>query len=78
MNNRLSTWTLLLVLLCLQGCSTTITSVDKHGGNVYALPVAVVDQMLKDAMATEKLAEGIRKFAIDQVALETLLEERMN
>jgi len=27
----------------------------------------------QDAMATEKLAEGIRKFAIDQVALETLL-----
>ncbi len=30
-------------------------------------------QMNEDAMATEKLAEGIRKFAQDQVALETLL-----
>jgi transaldolase len=29
----------------------------------------------EDAMATEKLAEGIRKFAIDQKALETLLKE---
>lgn len=29
----------------------------------------------EDAMATEKLAEGIRKFAIDQQALETLLKE---
>lgn len=29
----------------------------------------------EDAMATEKLAEGIRKFAVDQVALETLLKE---
>ena len=30
----------------------------------------------EDAMATEKLAEGIRKFAIDQQALETLLKEQ--
>jgi transaldolase len=29
----------------------------------------------EDAMATEKLAEGIRKFAIDQQALEVLLKE---
>lgn len=28
----------------------------------------------QDAMATDKLADGIRRFAIDQVALETLLE----
>lgn len=31
----------------------------------------------EDAMATEKLAEGIRKFAADQVKLETLLAERL-
>ena len=31
----------------------------------------------QDAMATEKLAEGIRKFAEDQVRLETLLASRM-
>lgn len=28
----------------------------------------------QDAMATDKLADGIRRFAIDQIALETLLE----
>jgi transaldolase len=32
----------------------------------------------EDAMATEKLAEGIRKFAEDQIKLETLLQHRMN
>lgn len=32
--------------------------------------------MNEDAMATEKLAEGIRKFATDQVALEQLLEAK--
>ena len=31
----------------------------------------------EDAMATEKLAEGIRKFAADQRALETLVAQRM-
>jgi len=32
-------------------------------------------QLNEDAMATEKLAEGIRKFAADQIALESLLKE---
>jgi transaldolase len=31
----------------------------------------------EDAMATEKLAEGIRKFAADQRALEALVAQRM-
>jgi transaldolase len=31
-------------------------------------------QMNQDAMATEKLAEGIRNFAIDQVKLEQQLQ----
>ena len=31
----------------------------------------------EDAMATEKLAEGIRKFAADQRALEALLAARL-
>ena len=31
----------------------------------------------EDAMATEKLAEGIRKFAVDQRALEALIAKRM-
>ena len=35
-------------------------------------------QMNEDPMATEKLAEGIRKFAEDQVALETLLRGKMH
>lgn len=33
-------------------------------------------QLNEDPMATEKLAEGIRKFAVDQVKLETMLAER--
>ena len=53
------TWTLLL--LALQGCSTTLTSVDEDGGNVYALPVVVVDQMLKDAMETEIPSGTLRR-----------------
>lgn len=35
-------------------------------------------QLNEDAMATEKLAEGIRKFAEDQVALEQLLSEKLS
>ena len=31
----------------------------------------------QDAMATEKLAEGIRNFAIDQVKLEQLLRQHL-
>jgi transaldolase len=31
----------------------------------------------EDAMATEKLAEGIRNFAIDQLKLEALLEAKL-
>jgi len=31
----------------------------------------------EDAMATEKLAEGIRLFAVDQLKLEQLLQQRM-
>lgn len=34
--------------------------------------------MNQDAMATEKLAEGIRNFAIDQVKLEGLLQAKIN
>jgi transaldolase len=35
-------------------------------------------EMNQDAMATEKLAEGIRGFTIDQVKLEQMLAERMS
>lgn len=34
-------------------------------------------QLNEDPMATEKLAEGIRKFAVDQVALEEVLKEKL-
>ncbi len=34
-------------------------------------------QMNEDAMATEKLAEGIRNFTIDQIKLETMLKEML-
>ena len=33
--------------------------------------------MNQDAMATEKLAEGIRNFAVDQAKLEALLLEKL-
>jgi transaldolase len=34
--------------------------------------------MNEDAMATEKLAEGIRSFTVDQIKLEALLARRLN
>ena len=34
--------------------------------------------MNEDAMATEKLAEGIRKFSVDIVKLENIMKELMN
>ena len=33
--------------------------------------------MNEDAMATQKLAEGIRNFAADQEKLETMLKEKL-
>ena len=35
-------------------------------------------QFNDDAMATEKTAEGIRKFAVDMIALEDLVKEAIN
>ena len=52
---------LIVVLAGLAACSTTLTSVDKEGGNVYALPPTVVDQMLKDAMSTEISSGTLRR-----------------
>ena len=44
----------LLASILLAACTgSTVTSVDKHGGNVYALPTEVVDRMLVDAMSAE-------------------------
>lgn len=51
----------LLLLLIVGACSTTLTSVDSQGGNVYALPVEVVDQMLNDAMSTEIPSGTLRR-----------------
>lgn len=33
--------------------------------------------MNEDAMATDKLSDGIRKFAADAIKLETMLKERL-
>lgn len=52
---------LIVVLAGLAACSTTLTSVDKEGGNVYALSPTVVDQMLKDAMSTEISSGTLRR-----------------
>ena len=54
-------WWLSVVLAGLAACSTTLTSVDKEGGNVYALSPTVVDQMLKDAMSTEISTGTLRR-----------------
>ncbi len=44
----------LLTFTLLSACTgSTVSSVGKHGGNVYALPVEVVDRMLVDAMKAE-------------------------
>ena len=51
----------IILLTGLTSCSTTLTSVDDEGGNVYALPPAVVDQMLKDAMSTEISTGTLRR-----------------
>ena len=50
-----------IVLMGLAACSTTLTSVDDKGGNVYSLPLEVVDQMLQDAMATEIPSGTLRR-----------------
>jgi len=51
----------IIVLVGLTSCSTTLTSVDGKGGNVYALPPTVVDQILKDAMSTEISTGTLRR-----------------
>lgn len=61
MNRLLSSILVVWALLSLQGCSTSLTSVDRDGGNVYALPAVVVDQMLKEAMETEIPSGTLRR-----------------
>lgn len=48
-------------ILVISACSSTLSSVDDDGGNVYALPATVVDQMLRDAMVSEVPAETLRR-----------------
>ncbi len=51
MKNTLITIAALTFITACTG--STVTSVGKNGGNVYALPLAVVDRMLLDAMSAE-------------------------
>ena len=54
--------------------------VDEGGQQSKPMPMGEAEfrwQHNEDAMATEKLAEGIRNFAIDQVKLEQLLATRL-
>lgn len=53
-------WLFILITI-LAACSTTLTSVDDKGGNVYLLPLEVVDQMLQDAMSTEIPSGTLRR-----------------
>lgn len=53
-----------------------------YEGEILPRPEAMTEaefrwQLNEDAMATEKLAEGIRNFAADQIKLEKVLAERM-
>lgn len=53
-----------------------------YSGPILARPAAMTEAQFRwdlneDAMATEKLAEGIRNFTVDQVKLETTLAARL-
>jgi len=66
----------------LEETSGELVSVLTDDGTREARPAAMTEaefrwQHNEDAMATEKLAEGIRNFAIDQVKLEQLLASRL-
>ena len=61
MKSERNVFWVIVALAGLAACSTTLTSVDKEGGNVYALPPMVVDQMLKDAMSTEISTGTLRR-----------------
>lgn len=53
----------------------------RETGQPRPLPLSEAEfrwQQNQDAMATEKLAEGIRNFAIDQEKLETLLQQHLD
>lgn len=53
-----------------------------YAGPIQPRPAAMTEtefrwQLNEDAMATEKLAEGIRNFTVDQIKLERMLAERL-
>jgi transaldolase len=60
----------------------TLVQVLKDGGAKSAPPARLTEeefrfQLNEDAMATEKLAEGIRGFVVDQNKLEKALAEKL-
>ncbi|HHF4618655.1 transaldolase [Haemophilus influenzae] len=66
----------------LQENSTTLVRKLEYKGEVKAKPQPLTEaefywQHNSDAMAVEKLAEGIRKFAVDQEKLETMLSAKL-
>ena len=66
----------------LQENSTALVRKLEYKGEVKAKPQPLTEsefywQHNSDAMAVEKLADGIRKFAVDQEKLETMLSEKL-
>lgn len=66
----------------LEQSNAKVERVLEFNGEVKDRPAAMNEQqfrweMNEDAMATEKLSEGIRNFAIDQEKLEVMLRERL-
>lgn len=60
----------------------TLTRVLNYGGAKSAAPAKMTEEEFRfalneDAMATEKLAEGIRGFVVDQIKLEKALAEKL-
>lgn len=66
----------------LQGTDGVLQRRLSHAGAIVPRPASMTEaefrwEMNQDAMATEKLAEGIRGFTIDQIRLEKVLLERL-
>ncbi len=66
----------------LQAAQGTLTRKLLYTGAVKARPASMTEaefrwEMNQDAMATEKLAEGIRGFTVDQIKLEKALAEKL-
>lgn len=66
----------------LQGREDVLARRLQHAGTVRPRPALMTEaefrwEMNQDAMATEKLAEGIRGFTADQIKLEKMLAERL-